>query len=269
LENAKTAIQLMADGHVKTPMNLEFLYDDHKTDLTFEEVAAQLLEFSNMCKNQGSINWSVCKALDNDPAIHSMAIELGGHCRAGLEDRHLYSFQFYCHELAFVSSWQPQRMGIVMKKIISNYDAALSAVILVIMTTLAFVNVISRYVLHASISFTDELTTSLFVYLSMFGSSVAVKKGSHLGLNILTDLFSARARKIVFIGGYLISGVFCAIAAYFGFTMIIHQMSIGQFSAALKVPEWIYGAAIPLGMLSISYRFFEGAILAIKEGAKS
>lgn len=44
-----------------------------------------------MCRKQGNINWSVCKALDKDPAIHAMAIALGGHCRAGLEDRHIYA----------------------------------------------------------------------------------------------------------------------------------------------------------------------------------
>lgn len=90
LDHARTAIKLMADGYVKGPMNLEFLYNDHR-DIPFEEIASQLLEFSSMCQQQGNINWSTCKGLNKDPALHAMAIALGGHCRAGLEDRHLYA----------------------------------------------------------------------------------------------------------------------------------------------------------------------------------
>lgn len=91
LDNAKAAINLMSDGYIKAPMNLEFLYNDHIPDLPFSESASQLLEFHSMCEKQENINWSTCKALNSDPAIHAMAIALGGHCRVGLEDRHLYS----------------------------------------------------------------------------------------------------------------------------------------------------------------------------------
>lgn len=98
LDHAKKAIELLAEGHVKAPMNLEFLYDDHRNDIPFETLAAQLLEFHEMCQAQGNINWSVSKALDHDPAIHAMAIALGGHCRAGLEDRHIYADGTYVKE---------------------------------------------------------------------------------------------------------------------------------------------------------------------------
>ena len=99
LDHAETAINLFKDGYIKAPMNLEFLYDDHRNDIPFATAAEQLLKFSKMCEPY-DINWSVCKALGNDPGIHAMAIALGGNCRVGLEDRLTYSDGSYVKESA-------------------------------------------------------------------------------------------------------------------------------------------------------------------------
>ena len=123
LENARPAIKLMADGYVKAPMNLEFLYDDHNMDLSFEQVAAELLEFSAMCEKQGSINWSTCKALNNDPAIHSMAIAWGGHCRAGLEDRQFYADGSYVKASEDLVD-NPMRMAKLLGRPLATYEQA-------------------------------------------------------------------------------------------------------------------------------------------------
>ena len=121
MENAKTAIALMAEGYVKPPMNLEFLYDDHIKDMSFAEAAGKLLEFSAMCEKQGNINWSTCKALNNDPAIHMMAIALGGHCRAGLEDRQLYADGSYVKASADLIE-NPMQLSKLMGRPLATYE---------------------------------------------------------------------------------------------------------------------------------------------------
>ena len=57
----------------------------------------------------------------------------------------------------------------------------------VVMTALVFANVLSRYVFHSSLSFSEEITTYLFVLLSMMGTAIAAKRRAHLGLSIITD----------------------------------------------------------------------------------
>ena len=61
---------------------------------------------------------------------------------------------------------------------------------LVIMTALVFANVFSRYILHASFSFSEEITTNLFVLLSMMGTAIAAKRQAHLGLSLVPDRVS-------------------------------------------------------------------------------
>ena len=64
-----------------------------------------------------------------------------------------------------------------LKKILDNIEEVLCAICLSIMTIITFINVIARYVLSASLSFTDEITTYLFVLLSLLGSAIAAKRG--------------------------------------------------------------------------------------------
>ena len=92
------------------------------------------------------------------------------------------------------------------KKFLNDIEEILCAICLSVMTIIAFMNVVSRFLLSASLSFTDEITTYLFVLLSLMGSAVAAKRGAHLGLTVLTDIVSPSVKKILKIIGF-VSGV--------------------------------------------------------------
>ena len=57
-----------------------------------------------------------------------------------------------------------------MNKILDYIEESLVCVCLIVMTALTFVNVVSRYVFSASLSFSEEITTYLFVLLSLLGA---------------------------------------------------------------------------------------------------
>ena len=54
-------------------------------------------------------------------------------------------------------------------KVLDRIEEGICILCLIAMTTLVFANVFSRYVLHLSLSFSEEITTNLFVLLSMMG----------------------------------------------------------------------------------------------------
>ena len=74
-----------------------------------------------------------------------------------------------------------------MLKILDWIEEIICVICTIVMTALVFANVISRYVLHSSLSFSEEITTYLFVLLSMMGTAIAAKRRAHLGLSIITD----------------------------------------------------------------------------------
>jgi C4-dicarboxylate transporter DctQ subunit len=103
-----------------------------------------------------------------------------------------------------------------MKNLVHKIEEVVSAIVLAFMTILTFANVVSRYLLKGSISFTDELTTLLFVLLTMLGSAIAARKGSHLGLTVITDIIPEKYHKWVYLFIGICSFVFCVLVIYFG-----------------------------------------------------
>src|SRR5690554_917045 len=152
-----------------------------------------------------------------------------------------------------------------MKKILDHFEEILSAGCLLAMTILAFVNVISRFVFKASLSFTDEITTNLFVLLTLAGASLAAKRNAHLGLNLVTDNLSAKWQKNLTVFANLLGVLFTGILVYFGIIMAYNQYRLEQLTAGMQLPEWIFGAFVPLGGILLLLRFIQKTIETVKE----
>ena len=115
-----------------------------------------------------------------------------------------------------------------MKAILSRIEEVLCVIALVIMTVLTFANVIARYVFSASFSFSEEITTYLFVLLSLLGSAVAARRKAHLGFTALIDIVPENVRRIFHAISFLLATLFSSALFVFGMKMVYSQMSRGQ-----------------------------------------
>ena len=93
-----------------------------------------------------------------------------------------------------------------MFKIIDAIEEWFLALSLGFMLLLNFSNVVSRYFLSMSWSFTEEITTNLFVWSCFLGAAAAAKRNSHLGLSLVTDMLSPKFQRWV---GILVTGMSC------------------------------------------------------------
>ena len=67
-----------------------------------------------------------------------------------------------------------------------------------IMVVLNFVNVICRYLMpQTPFSYTEELNTLIFVWITVFGIAYGYKRGSHTGLTLITDRLPKIAALVV------------------------------------------------------------------------
>lgn len=142
-----------------------------------------------------------------------------------------------------------------MKAILSRIEEVLCVIALVIMTVLTFSNVIARYVFSASFSFSEEITTYLFVLLSLLGSAVAARRKAHLGFTALIDIVPENVRRIFHAISFLLATLFSSALFVFDMKMVYSQMSRGQVTAGMQWPEWIFGAFVPLGAFFITLEF--------------
>lgn len=148
---------------------------------------------------------------------------------------------------------------------LEKIEKAVSCVCVTIMAVLVFANVIARYVFNHSLAFSDEMSTYLFVLMSFMGTAIAARRKAHLGLSIVTDRVSPSARKVINIVMYLIAALFCLLIVIFGVQMVLSQYRLGQETAAMQWPEWIYGSFVPIGAAFSMIAFLESAAAMAKE----
>ena len=141
---------------------------------------------------------------------------------------------------------------------LSKIEKLVACVCVSIMAVLVFVNVIARYVFGNSLAVSDEMSTYLFVLMSFMGTAVAARRKAHLGLSIVTDHVSPRARLIISMVMYAISALFCLL-------MVISQYQMGQQTATMQWPEWIYGSFVPVGAAFAMMAFLQTMVQMYKE----
>ena len=149
-------------------------------------------------------------------------------------------------------------------RILDRIEEIVAAVCLSVMTILAFANVVARYVFSASFSFSEEITTYLFVLLSLLGTAIAARRRAQLGLTILTDVVSPKVRRILHIIGYLFAVAFTGAIFYYGILMVLSQRQLQQVTANMQWPEWIFGSFVPIGALFATVRFVQVLIEEIR-----
>lgn len=145
----------------------------------------------------------------------------------------------------------------IFDKIFGKIEEIIAGICLTIMSVLAFTNVLARYFFHASFSFSDEITTYLFVLLSLVGAAIAAKRHEHLGFTVIEDLVPPHIKRILNFISYLMAVIFTSIIFYYGILMVISQYTLGQKTANMQWPEWIFGSFVPIGAFFVLIRFLQ------------
>ena len=155
-----------------------------------------------------------------------------------------------------------------MKKHNVNVESVVVAFVMLTMLVLVFVGVISRYVLHFSFSFTEELVCAMFVLLSTMGGALASKENGHYTLDLITGMMKPKMKKVFLLIDTALTCLAAGILLWTGIGMVQSQMKIGSLSIALKIPNWVYGSFVPLGLIFIIFRSVQFIIRTIKTKAE-
>jgi TRAP-type C4-dicarboxylate transport system permease small subunit len=121
-------------------------------------------------------------------------------------------------------------------------------VCIVLMTVLVadvFLGVWSRYVMHATFQWYDEVARLCFVWMIFLGAAVAVRRGAHFRLHLLIDRFGPSARRRVDLVVLVVVIAFAAVLLAGG--IAIAPLARRQVTDALEISMlWFYGA-LPVG----------------------
>jgi TRAP-type C4-dicarboxylate transport system permease small subunit len=113
--------------------------------------------------------------------------------------------------------------------------------------------VISRYVLNAPSTFSEELLRFGVIWLSLLGAAYATGRSTHMAVDLFKDMARGRLRLIL---DFLVPAAFIlfAVAVLILGGLLAVSISTQQYSAVLRVPMAAIYAALPTsGVLIILY----------------
>ena len=148
--------------------------------------------------------------------------------------------------------------------IAEHFEEVLGAALLSAMACLAFANVVTRYLFHYPLAFTEEIEVNSLVWLTMLGTSAAFRKGGHLRMLFIHDRFSPALQKILdqFIS-ILAFGLF-SVLGVLGYYQLIDERFLEITSESLNFPQWIYTICIPVGCVLILIRIVQASYLSLR-----
>lgn len=153
----------------------------------------------------------------------------------------------------------------ILKKILEEGEDYVGTVIFVVMTILLTLQVISRYILGKSFTWTEELACIMFVWLIYLGVSGAVTKRKHLRIDALINVLPFKLKKAVLILDDVIMFFFC-IGVIPAITTIINNFTKNHtVTSLMRLPKNVIYAIIPFGMALTGIRIVQDIIRLVKE----
>lgn len=151
-----------------------------------------------------------------------------------------------------------------MRRLGDRLEEGACVLVFAVMTVVALVNVITRYVVRYSLAFTEEVVVSLFVWLTLLGTAVAFREGSHLAFSFLVERLTGILRRAALVLSTSLSVGLYAALVWFGLGQIRSERLLGTTSEALAIPQWWYTAGIPVFGVLVIVRIVQAAVRAIR-----
>ncbi|NYT66278.1 TRAP transporter small permease [Alcaligenaceae bacterium] len=124
----------------------------------------------------------------------------------------------------------------MLKFLDKHLEESLLVILLSMMSLLIGAQVFMRYVMHDSLTWSEELARYCFIWATYLGVSCAVKHKAHICVEALTERLPNTARHYVTILSYMLFIVFAVMVMKEGYALTVKVFGFGQKSSAMGLP---------------------------------
>jgi C4-dicarboxylate transporter DctQ subunit len=142
-------------------------------------------------------------------------------------------------------------------KLLDHLEEWIMSLMLLAMTSLAFMQVVRRYVFNTGFSWNLELTTVCFAIMIFVGISYGVRVGSHIGVDALVRIMPDGMRR----ASAILVVLLCLV--YVGFIMVgateyVSKMKeVGIEFDDMPIERWQVLIIMPIGYAMVAFRFLQ------------
>ena len=148
----------------------------------------------------------------------------------------------------------------VFKKIMDGLaviEKAVLVIVSIVVTMITFANVCSRFVFHASMSWSEELVINLFILMIMLGCALCARDGSLISLSLIFDRLKVKGKKIFTAIITVFNCTFWVILVKTGMDKVFSQIATGKHTTSLRWPEWVFTIFLPIGAACLTLHTVE------------
>ncbi|MCI8342254.1 MAG: TRAP transporter small permease [Firmicutes bacterium] len=157
------------------------------------------------------------------------------------------------------------------EQMLQKYSAFLNAVewvvkkvvgiMMMFMVAIMCYQVVLRYAFQNSNIWSEEVTRYLFVYVSLLGSFIAIRRNSHLKVDFFVDLLKGNFKRYFTIITDIAVILFIIYLIPLSFNLCLSTMK--NISPGLKMPMGYAYAAIPIGAVFMLLGMIEQLLIKI------
>ncbi|AGY91414.1 C4-dicarboxylate ABC transporter permease [Spiribacter curvatus] len=148
---------------------------------------------------------------------------------------------------------------------LSRLEAVILASGVLLMATNTIANVVGRFALGQSISFSGEINRILIILITFAGIGYAARHGRHIRMSAIYDAFPVGGRKFAMIIIALITSSTMFFLLYFSVGYIIEVRESGRVLPALGFPIWTIYVWVPLGFGITGIQYLLTAVKNLRE----
>jgi len=142
-----------------------------------------------------------------------------------------------------------------LKRLDDNLEQGILIITYTAMLIIASAQVIFRYVINFSISWSQDLLTYMLIWSVFIGISLAVKRRRHIKVELLFVFLSEKYQFFLRVFSNVAFMVFCVVFSYFALVKINKLIFVNpQISESTGLSMWVIQIAVPIGFLLSFYR---------------
>ena len=116
------------------------------------------------------------------------------------------------------------------------FSTSVMMITMIVATSVAFINVVLRYVFNMSLTWAGELTSYLFIWSALFGAAYGFKIGMHLGVTIVIQKLKPKIAKWVLSFSLIVIVIYLIALIIWGYQFCLFNYELEQVSVDLQLP---------------------------------
>lgn len=156
----------------------------------------------------------------------------------------------------------------VVKWLDNNLEEMLMVLLLFGIAIVMIVQVIARYAINYSLSWSDELVRYFLVWSCFLSVSFCVKKRISIKIDSVLHAFPEKIKPWIRAARHLLILVFCLIMIPYAVTFVRQAIASGATSAAMEIPMYFMQSAPLVGFVLLAIRCCQALIREVRLGVK-